>query len=396
MEKFNKDLQNLISTQILYPHQKISLINQYIWPCLIYSLQNAPLTKIPQSFLEDLDKMIRSTVKSIIGLPHDTPNAMLYTAKKYRGLEIIRSSWETFLQHYNVCISLLKSDDKYVPYCNNLEEEMDRCIDKLGLEKQDLINEMTIRQKTKPVTIMRENLRKKEFDNWCQLPQKGKGVEVFEENTAANRMIIDKKGLTNSEWICSLKMNCNVIPVRSVLGRSSDTPQCRHCTERETLAHVLGSCHTGDLLRNNRHHEARTTIAKQLRKNGWIVHEELHCVAEEGSNRRVDIWCYNENLTKGYIIDPTVRFEVSKEQALDVDREKRTIYEPCIKYFQDNYNVQQIEVIGLLIGARGSLTNHFKDFKTKFNIPKITCENIITNVIRGSHKIINNHLYKTT
>ncbi|PSN35991.1 hypothetical protein C0J52_14386 [Blattella germanica] len=33
-----------------------------------------------------------------------------------------------------------------------------------------------------------------------------------------------------------------------------------------------------------------------------------------------------------YRIDPTVRFECSSDQPLDVDREKKSIYEPTISY----------------------------------------------------------------
>ncbi|KAL1446313.1 hypothetical protein WDU94_005645 [Cyamophila willieti] len=394
MSKFNKDLQYLISCQMLYAHQKIALINQYIWPCLIYSLQNTPLSKIPQSFLEDLDKMVRSTVKAIIGLPHDTPNSMLYAPKKVRGLQITRPSWETYLQHYNVCIAVMKSNDKYAPFCKDLEKEMRKCVEKLNLNSAELETEFRAKEKAKPTKIMREKLRHKEYENWCNLQQRGIGVKMFSECTPYNQIVMDKKGITNSEWVTSLKMNCNVVPVRSIPGRSTDTPQCRNCTERETLPHVLGSCHAGDLLRNARHHEIRSIIADHLRKENWTVQEEIHCVASNGSNRRVDIWCYKPNLNKGFILDPTVRMEMSLEQAGAVNEEKKSIYEPCIQYFRENYQIEDIEVMGLLVGARGAVTKFFEEFRRNFKLPKSLTEKVVISAIRGSCKIINNHLYK--
>lgn len=71
----------------------------------------------------------------------------LYRTARYvyitgiRGLQILRLSWETFVQEFNICISLLKSNDKCVPYCKDIGGEMERCIQALGLDKQELEQE---------------------------------------------------------------------------------------------------------------------------------------------------------------------------------------------------------------------------------------------------------------
>ncbi|KAJ4429926.1 hypothetical protein ANN_22130 [Periplaneta americana] len=142
---------------------------------------------------------------------------------------------------------------------------------------------------------LREVLRKQSFQSWCQLPHKGKGVCTFEECPKANSWIYSKKCLSSSEYINAIKMSCNVTAVRSVPGRTFSTTRCRHpgCSETETLGHVLGFCKKGELLRNNRHHRARTAIANLLRNRGWEVHEEIHCVSEDDSHRRVDIIAIN-------------------------------------------------------------------------------------------------------
>ncbi|KAJ4448237.1 hypothetical protein ANN_10251 [Periplaneta americana] len=51
------------------------------------------------------------------------------------------------------------------------------------------------------------------------------------------------------------------------------------------------------------------------------------------------------------IIDPTIRFEQSKAQPMDVDKEKKEIYESTIPYFRNKYNVQSITVTDLLLGS---------------------------------------------
>jgi len=54
-----------------------------------------------------------------------------------------------------------------------------------------------------------------------------------------------------------------------LLQRNISLSQIRHegCSRRETLPHILGFCEKGELLRNKRHNDSRTIIAKHLRKN---------------------------------------------------------------------------------------------------------------------------------
>lgn len=58
-------------------------MGRYIWPSIIYPLQCAPLNKIKTGFLNDIDKIIKGATKNIIGLPHDCPDAMLYSPKNF-------------------------------------------------------------------------------------------------------------------------------------------------------------------------------------------------------------------------------------------------------------------------------------------------------------------------
>lgn len=46
--------------------------------------------------------MIRSAVKQILQLPSDTPNSMLYSSYKHKGLSVLKTKWEAFLQQLNI------------------------------------------------------------------------------------------------------------------------------------------------------------------------------------------------------------------------------------------------------------------------------------------------------
>src|ERR1700742_2834790 len=131
-----------------------------------------------------------------------------------------------------------------------------------------------------------------------------KGVALNQKSSYGNKRILNKYSLTRSEWTAMMKMSANVFPVRSLPGRSQDGPECRHvgCTRRETLPHILGDCEKGSLLRNERHNEVVRIIMKYLRQNKkWTVQDEVHCVGENSSTRRVDILCFDKNTKQGYI-----------------------------------------------------------------------------------------------
>ncbi|KAJ4437061.1 hypothetical protein ANN_17196 [Periplaneta americana] len=102
------------------------------------------------------------------------------------------------------------------------------------------------------------------------------------------------------------------------------------------------SLNQGLLLRNSRHHLVRSKIAAALRTKGWIV-EEISCLAENGSTRRVDILAYNADTKQGIIVDPTIRFEVGCHQSAEVHLEKKSIYEPTVNYFKLKYALIHVE-----------------------------------------------------
>ncbi|KAJ4448345.1 hypothetical protein ANN_10360 [Periplaneta americana] len=234
-----------------------------------------------------------------------------------------QAEWEANIQYFNICKRLSQVSDDHLLLVRNLEEEKKTALKRLK------IPEANIPPRTIGI-LLRDDLRKRSFDSWCQLPHKGKGVVIYEEYPRANSWLNTKRNLLSSEYINAIKMCCNLTAVRSVPGRAFSTTRCRQpgCNETETLGHVLGFCRKGELLRNNRHNRVRRSIACLLRNKGWEVHEEVHCISEEDSHRRADIIAINRQQQKAIIIDPTIRMERDLNQAHQVDQEKRAIYEP--------------------------------------------------------------------
>lgn len=116
---------------------------------------------------------------------------------------------------------------------------------------------------------------------------------------------------------------------------------------------------TGELLRHYRHNRIVRIIANTLLDRHWKVIEEFDCVSSDGSKRRVDIIAYEENSKNGFIIDPTVRYEKNLLQPKEVNPEKQRIYEPCVWDIQQRCKLKKLEVIGLFVGARGTISAFF-------------------------------------
>ena len=189
-------------------------------------------------------------------------------------------------------------------------------------------------------------------------------------------------------------MTANVCPVRSLPGRSQDGNHCRRChSEIETLGHVLGSCPFSETLRNSRHHQIRSTIAGALRKNDYTVYEEVHGISSDGSCRRIDILAIPPDSTSGYILDPTVRFESNIHQPNEVHAEKCKIYEPTTGYYKEKYQLNSIQVLGLMVGARGTIPRRLVKFCHDFGLSSDLLVNIAITAVKGSLAILKNHLY---
>ncbi|KAJ4429933.1 hypothetical protein ANN_22137 [Periplaneta americana] len=109
--------------------------------------------------------------------------------------------------------------------------------------------------------------------------------------------------------------------------------------------------------------------------------------------RRIDIIAFKESTRSGFIIDPTVRFETDEEQPAEVDKEKKNIYNPTIPYYLQKYQLEELEVIGLLVGARGAATLFMKDVFKRLGIPTTIIPIVTLAAFKGSIALLKHHLY---
>ena len=99
------------------------IFNQCLWPTLVYQLQYAPLENSNvKKFLDDCGKIIRSAVKEVLMVPEDLPNSMVYAPRKYKGLGLIKASWEGQLQQFNIITKLKQCNNLHLNETTNFEE----------------------------------------------------------------------------------------------------------------------------------------------------------------------------------------------------------------------------------------------------------------------------------
>ena len=382
-----KCMNNLLQSPLLQRDQKLSILNQYILPKMTFSLQAAPLNKIPADLLKTLEVSIRSTAKGALGLPiHQTPTAMLYAPRKYRGLGLVCAEYEVLLQHFAIAGRLSSVDDELFHTVFSCESEMNVCREALGVQGES-------------VRELRAAVREREFEKWSAMSYSGIGVRHFKSYPKANKFMSSKSGLSCSEWTAALKMNCGYASLAGVPGSQTSNNRCRRCGgEKETIQHVLGACGFGSNRRLARHHKLKYALAAMLRERGLQTIDEAGCSDASGGSRFIDILAFEPSPSrKAYIVDPTVRYEANEEINEIVQAEKAAIYAPCIpdlqRRYKDEFGQRDYEVIGLWLGARGTIGKGLLNFFERFGFDERRLPQLAEQVISESVRIIHNHVY---
>ena len=210
-----------------------------------------------------------------------------------------------------------------------------------------------------------------------------------------------KSTLSCSEWVAAVKLNTNYANLAGVPGTNSfASNRCRRChSEIETPSHVLGACDFGGNQRNERHHAVKYKLNALLKAKGLECFDEASCVDNSGSKRRIDILAFDPKSNKAFLIDPTVRFETNRDMDSIVQKDKADIYEHCYKDLAERYKqygIREYEVIGLWIGARGTISSSMVDFFDRFQLDKSKLPAIAEMVLSVSIRIIHHHIYASS
>lgn len=111
----------------------------------------------------------------------------------------------------------------------------------------------------------------------------------------------------------------------------------------------------------------------------------------------MDTLAFDPRSNKAYIIDPTIRYEHNDDMDAKVEEEKRRIYEPCIadlkRRYDNEYGDRQYEVLGIWMGARGTVGKSLVALFERFDLPMNRLPDMAEKVLSDSIRIIHNHIY---
>ncbi|KAJ4429713.1 hypothetical protein ANN_21917 [Periplaneta americana] len=134
-------------------------------------------------------------------------------------------------------------------------------------------------------------------------------------------------------WLCVPQMDSAISGFRTCIHSNRKPVLCQRTTKTANAGRIVGIASSINITAKPRSYA--------LRSKNLDVHEEVHCIADGGSNRRIDIIVINRNKQTAEIIDPTIRFEISTTQPSEVNEEKKKIYEPMIQYLSAKYNIEK-------------------------------------------------------
>ena len=159
---------------------------------------------------------------------------------------------------------------------------------------------------------------------------------------------------------------------------------------------MLGVCSFEALLRDKRHNDVKWTLLKLLREKGYDCFDEVQCVDNGGSIRRIDILAFDPRTDEAYVIDPSVRFETNRDMDAEVQDDKVRIYRGCIQDLARryrHYGERKFEVIGLWFGSRGAIGTGVLEFFERFRLDKKILPRIAEEILVASIGMINHHIY---
>ncbi|PSN50098.1 hypothetical protein C0J52_04711 [Blattella germanica] len=77
--------------------------------------------------------------------------------------------------------------------------------------------------------------------------------------------------------------------------------------------------------------------------------------------------------------------ESHADQPVEVHNEKCSINNAIISYFKNKYQIKDIVMLGLMVGARGSITSLFVQFCRQFNLDKNPIKEIVISTLWDSY-----------
>jgi len=245
----------------LKPQQRMYILRANLIPRMFHGLVLAEQTSMG---IEALDRLIRSSIRTWLGLPHDTPVNYFHESVQDGGLSISRLRYMIPLLRRRRLNNLLKSNDPVIQSLVNkplFSYMLRKCEKKTTIDGTQLSN----------TTDLRKHLKESLLGS-----VDGKGLRYNCLVPRINNWVVDGTSLlTGSDYRQAVKVRCNLLPTRmsSNRGPTNANIMCdAGCNAREALSHISQSCTRTHPLRVARHDSILNYIEEKCVTNkiGYI------------------------------------------------------------------------------------------------------------------------------
>ena len=390
-----RDLE-VIRSSLLAPWQKLDAICTFIQPCLSNALRAGnPLKKS----LHDFRCLLVKALRDICNLPTRASTSYFFASKAAGGLALQDPTVESDLQAIVQALRTLSSPDEVVANIAKQELKMfvrrtaqsaptaelvtkylsasqDPRLDHLSYSTHSSLWSRVRMARLQKVTfvfsdvnpphvtadgsegVISKNIsvflhclaQQRSADSLMSLLDQGKVARCLHEDQYGNGSTWHMTGLNIrfKDWRFIHRARLNVLPLNANKSRfSRASPICRHCTQPETLPHVICHCRPQMTQIRDRHNKIVDRIVKAVRF-GEITTDRA--VRESGLRVRPDIVVKERD--KVLIIDVTCPFDNDSHALSDAAEHKFTKYEQLKQHFIACG--MKCQVYPFVVGALGS------------------------------------------
>ncbi|KAF6217100.1 hypothetical protein GE061_001453 [Apolygus lucorum] len=233
-----------IQMSVLSPLRKLEAIRTYVMPAWLHGLV---LGVWSTKDLRRIDKGCRRTVRAVLKLPGDVPNAYIYAPVGDGGLGLME-------------------------FATTIPELREK---RIGQARSALFGEEA------GGIVTREERKKRRAAKWHSTAD-GRAMRNARRTPESNAWLTGDDGRVPA-WrtLAAVKTHCNAIPARARLLRGRHGSQmCRRgCDWRETSAHIVQCCPVMRRARCKRHNAVVELFAEYARRKGYATYVEMRVVA---------------------------------------------------------------------------------------------------------------------
>lgn len=324
-------LLKLLAAAPLKPHQKVSMLKQFLIPRFSHTLMLSFITK---KLLREFDSKVRFFLRRILHLPHYSPISFFYLPVRDGGLGV-----QSVATH--IPLAILKRNDSLgtsnnpaarslstLPYSYLLRRKM---FSILGADTSK--------------SLALTNLKSKYFSS-------ANGAGLQHCNTKPSNHWIDNHWSDGRRYVEYVKLRTNLLPCRgSVANRSGRL--CRfNCGKVESLSHISQGCPVTHLERVVRHNKVADFLQAALVSKGLDVLKEPRFYTPLGA-RKPDLLIVEPRRVT--IVDVAIPWDTPLSVE-DRFREKVSFYShpDFLAQVRKRWPDKEVKVTAFCITARGA------------------------------------------